>query len=298
MIARISSRSIRCSSCCSAAITCPPCAWSIRRYLAASTEFPFSVTIATDQVNKNLTAELKQEAPGILAWMIEGCLEWQRIRPRAPTKVVTDATDSYLESQDVLGEWLEECLERDFYGFVSSREAFNSWKPWADERHEYVGSEKTFVARLEDRGLLCKGRNKEQTRNGFEGWKLKQPSLPPQESMRLLLVFVLNETYGGNNGNGEDHKGAVLVSLSGEEQGAWLTENADHARGNEARWKGRNRGADVVGEGEETRPGAGRNTILGNAYGLCVQARSGRVTAYIHRPPRARFDCDIATSYA
>jgi len=85
---------------------------------------PFSVTIPAEQINKNLTAELKQEAPGILAWMIEGCLEWQRIGLCSP-KVVTDATDSYLESQDVLGEWLEECCERDSYGWVSSRDLFN-----------------------------------------------------------------------------------------------------------------------------------------------------------------------------
>jgi phage/plasmid-associated DNA primase len=179
---------------------------------------PFSVTIPAEQINKNLTAELKQEAPGILAWMIEGCLEWQRIG-LCPPKVVTDATDSYLESQDVLGEWLEECCERDSYGWVSSRDLFNSWQSWAEQRHEYVGSEKTFTGRLEDRGLLRK-RSKDLTKHGFAGWKLKQPAQPAQEPMKVLWMYVLHETYGGN---GEDHEGAVLVSLSGEEQGAvWL----------------------------------------------------------------------------
>jgi hypothetical protein len=84
---------------------------------------PFSVTIAADQVNKNLTTELKQEAPGILAWMIEGCLEWQRIG-LCPPQAVTDATDSYLESQDIIGEWIEENLERASDGFFSSRDGF------------------------------------------------------------------------------------------------------------------------------------------------------------------------------
>jgi putative DNA primase/helicase len=176
---------------------------------------PFNVTIPDDQVNINLAAELKEEASGILAWMIEGCLEWQRIG-LCPPKVVTDATDSYLESQDVLGEWLEECLERDSYGFVSSRDLFNSWRPWADEREEYVGSETKFVGRLEDRGLR-KGRNKDRTQRGFVGWRLRQP---PPGSTKEVWMRDLHETHGGN---GEDHEGAVLVSMSGEEQDAvWL----------------------------------------------------------------------------
>ena len=133
---------------------------------------PFSVTIPADQINKNLAAELKQEAPGILAWMIEGCLEWQKIG-LCPPKVVTDATDSYLESQDVLGEWLEECCVRDAQGWVSTRDLFNLWKLWAEARQEHVGSVKSFSARLEDRGLI-KSRNKDQTQRGFSGWRLKE----------------------------------------------------------------------------------------------------------------------------
>jgi putative DNA primase/helicase len=63
---------------------------------------PFLVKIPEDKVNKKLDDELKVEWPGILSWAIEGCLEWQRIG-LAPPKAVTDATESYLENEDVLG---------------------------------------------------------------------------------------------------------------------------------------------------------------------------------------------------
>jgi putative DNA primase/helicase len=69
---------------------------------------PFAVTIPDDKVDMHLADKLKDEWPDILAWMIEGCLEWQRIG-LAPPKSVTDATESYLESQDLLGEWIDEC---------------------------------------------------------------------------------------------------------------------------------------------------------------------------------------------
>jgi putative DNA primase/helicase len=170
---------------------------------------PFTWTIPSDQINNNLAAELKQEAPGILAWMTEGCLEWQRIG-LCPPKVVTDATESYLESQDVLGEWRDECCVKDAQAWVSTTDLFNSWKPWAEEREERPGSETTFAARLEDRGMR-RERNKDRTKRGFAGWKLKvQPAEQPQKPMKVLWMYVHKETYGGN---GEDHPGAVLVSL-------------------------------------------------------------------------------------
>ena len=133
---------------------------------------PFAVTIPDQRVNKHLADELKTEWPGILAWAIEGCLEWQRIG-LCPPKAVTDATESYLESEDILGEWLDECCVRDANAWESSTALFNSWKGWAVGREEWIGSVKTFSAKLEDRGEFKKRRNPEKTKHGFAGLRLK-----------------------------------------------------------------------------------------------------------------------------
>jgi putative DNA primase/helicase len=133
---------------------------------------PFAVTIPDERVNKHLAEELKVEWPGILAWAIEGCLEWQRVG-LCPPKAVTDATESYLESEDILGEWLDECCIRDANAWESSTALFNSWKGWAVGREEWIGSVKTFSARLEDRGEFKKRRNPEKTKHGFAGLRLK-----------------------------------------------------------------------------------------------------------------------------
>jgi putative DNA primase/helicase len=133
---------------------------------------PFAVTIPDEQVNKNLADELKAEWPGILAWQIEGCLEWQRIGLRPP-KAVTDATENYLESQDVLGEWINERCVRDPNAWESSTALFSNWKSWAIEHEEWIGSETIFSAKLEDRGEFKKRCNKEQTKRGFAGLRLK-----------------------------------------------------------------------------------------------------------------------------
>src|SRR5262249_36140015 len=133
---------------------------------------PFTVIIPDERVNKNLTDELKSEWPGILAWAIEGCLEWQRLG-MCPPKAVTDATESYLESEDVLGEWIDECCIRDINAWEGSTALFNSWKAWAIGREQWTGSETTFSAKLEDRGEFRRGRNPEQTKRGFYGLRLK-----------------------------------------------------------------------------------------------------------------------------
>jgi putative DNA primase/helicase len=136
---------------------------------------PFTVTIPDEQVNKHLEDELKEEWPGILAWAIEGCLEWQRIG-MCPPKAVIDATESYLESEDILGEWIDECCIRDANAWESSTALFNSYKGWAIGREEWVGSEKTFAAKLEDRGEFKRQKNREQTKRGFAGLRLKGPT--------------------------------------------------------------------------------------------------------------------------
>jgi len=49
-------------------------------------DFPHQIPEAMK--NNNLNEELKVEAPGILAWAIRGCLEWQRGGLNPPEKVL------------------------------------------------------------------------------------------------------------------------------------------------------------------------------------------------------------------
>jgi putative DNA primase/helicase len=58
--------------------------------------------------DKHLREKLLKEAPGILAWLVRGCLEWQRIGLDPPDKV-KDATKEYRRDEDLMGHFLEEC---------------------------------------------------------------------------------------------------------------------------------------------------------------------------------------------
>ncbi len=133
---------------------------------------PFNFAVPDEQKNANLDNELKEEWPGILKWMVEGCLEWQRLG-LCPPKVVTAATEQYLESQDVLGEWIDDCCERDVNAFASSTELYNSWKAFAESRGERFGTSKMFSMRLDDRGFK---KEKTSKANGFYGLVIRDPA--------------------------------------------------------------------------------------------------------------------------
>jgi putative DNA primase/helicase len=129
---------------------------------------PFTVTIPPKERDKELGEKLQNELPGILAWMIAGCMAWQKCG-LAPPKVVTDATAAYLEAEDALVAWLEECCEHT-ETFTTSTCLFRSWSDWAGANGEHVGSLKRFVAALEARGFTPGRRTYGR---GFENIKLK-----------------------------------------------------------------------------------------------------------------------------
>jgi len=135
---------------------------------------PFMVTIPPEERDVCLAEKLKAEWPGILAWMIEGCLEWQRIGLAAP-KAVTVATAAYLEAEDAVAAWIEEACEVDPNAWESSNALFASWKAWAERSGEICGNTKSFRERLEARGVHYKRQGGTGGR-GYEGLRLARAS--------------------------------------------------------------------------------------------------------------------------
>jgi putative DNA primase/helicase len=114
--------------------------------------WPFAVTIPEDERDPDLADRLKAEWPGIFEWLIEGCLDWQTTG-LAPPKAVTEATSKYLESEDAVSAWIEECCELKAGEWTSSKDLFASWKTWAENAGEFVGSRKQLGEKLESRSL-------------------------------------------------------------------------------------------------------------------------------------------------
>ena len=137
---------------------------------------PFEVS--PKEKDKHLTEKVWNEAPGIMQWAINGCLMWQREGLNPPQRVLAATTD-YLEQQDVLGAWLDECVTK-LPGFGTSRrgDLYKSFKAWAEDAGEYVLPQKRFITAMESRGHVARTLRGIPVYDGI-GLKASAPSEPP-----------------------------------------------------------------------------------------------------------------------
>jgi len=94
--------------------------------------------------DKMLAAKLREEAPGILAWLVRGCLAWQE-QGLCPPEKVKRATAEYRRGEDLLADFLEEkcfldagCREQT----TPLYDAFKDW--WTDNVSKKPLSHKKF----------------------------------------------------------------------------------------------------------------------------------------------------------
>jgi putative DNA primase/helicase len=133
---------------------------------------PFAVTIPEGERNKALADELKAEWPAILRWMIDGCLEWQRIG-LAPPEAVRVATGDYFTDQDILAQWVEEQCDAE-PGNEFKNEAlaalYESWTVYIKKLGGEPGGRNSFSDRL-----VAKGFTRTRTKHGsiFRGIRLR-----------------------------------------------------------------------------------------------------------------------------
>ena len=73
---------------------------------------PFAVTIPEDERDPHLAEKLKAEWPGILQWMIDGCLDWQE-HGLDSARGRHQGDRRLFQGRTACRHWLEECCERD-----------------------------------------------------------------------------------------------------------------------------------------------------------------------------------------
>ena len=113
---------------------------------------PFTTRIAEDKQDKNLEMKLREEASGILNWLLEGTARWRREGLKAP-KAILLATDEYRGEMDVIGNFLKErCLQQKGLS-IRIRELYKAYADWCDENNEHAVSERFFTMRLKEIGF-------------------------------------------------------------------------------------------------------------------------------------------------
>ena len=118
---------------------------------------PFSVIIPLEDVDPELKSKLLREAPGILRWAVEGCIEWQKNGLGCPIEV-EEATDEYRKEMDVLGDFLNECFEIVPMMTLSASEIYKTYKDWCEDGGEFCLSQTKFGKSMNERGFEKKRR--------------------------------------------------------------------------------------------------------------------------------------------
>lgn len=165
---------------------------------------PWTVTVPPAERDHKLAEKLRVELPGILVWMVSGCLEWRRDGLRAPDEVKR-ATVEYRAEMDVLAGFLADCCETGERHRSYARELYATYKRWCADTGEAVESQKKFGGRLAERGFL-KERDGRTGRSMWFGLHINaewSQSAEPSEGSLNLSPNHSNTSFAGETDSSE-----------------------------------------------------------------------------------------------
>lgn len=83
----------------------------------------------------DLDRQVRDEASGILAWLVRGCLEYQKYG-LAPPREVTEATEEYRRNEDLLADFVDECCVKEAGARAKASDLYARFVDWY---HDNVG---------------------------------------------------------------------------------------------------------------------------------------------------------------
>ena len=90
---------------------------------------------------------LAREKPGILAWAVRGCLEWQKQKLNDPPEVKR-AVGDYRDEMDSFKNFFDECCEESETGRISNKVLRSAYEEWCRDNGEYALSQRPFSQKL------------------------------------------------------------------------------------------------------------------------------------------------------
>jgi P4 family phage/plasmid primase-like protien len=135
---------------------------------------PFEITIPRSQQDKSLPTKLQAEAPGILAWAVQGCREWQADGLRIPD-AVRGHVESYRHEMDVMAQFFEDRCELDVTSRVGATALYRAYAKWSEAHGELVLSQTQFGSELRRRNIQ---RGKSSGLRMYFGIRFKSDTAP------------------------------------------------------------------------------------------------------------------------
>jgi putative DNA primase/helicase len=104
------------------------------------------------QCDKRMPEKLWAEREGILAWLVQGCLAWQR-EGLNPPPIVREATKEYQSEMDKIGAWIAERCEVDPKAVTPFADLYADYEAWCREQGDEPMPKRRFGDRLSEKGF-------------------------------------------------------------------------------------------------------------------------------------------------
>ena len=174
---------------------------------------PFTVKIPDEEQDQELPDRLLEELPGILAWAVRGCQQWQEKGLGEP-EAVREATGEYREEMDLLGGFLAECCRQAPNSEARAGDLYQAYLTWCQENGEREVTQTTFGRKLGERGF--KKRRSTGGKRVYSGLELGTLVTPLTSSDPVQGKVHRDLVHKGNLGKGTSPP--VIPSLPREDE--------------------------------------------------------------------------------
>ena len=130
---------------------------------------PFNVRISEEErVRKEeLMDRFRKEYPGILAWMVKGCLLWQKEGLGIPVEV-REATEEYRKEQDYLSDFIKENCQLGAKKTILVDHLYHIFRRWMEHTEIDTPSERVFTMKMKALGYKSRKITSGEHRNKYE----------------------------------------------------------------------------------------------------------------------------------
>lgn len=122
---------------------------------------PWTAYIPPEERDTELKNKLRAEASGILAWVVRGCVAWQKTG-LAPPESVRVATQGFRQESDAIGRFLDDRCVRLKGARVQASALYQAFEQWCRGEGEKAESQKAFGSVLTEREIERKTINGRQ----------------------------------------------------------------------------------------------------------------------------------------
>jgi putative DNA primase/helicase len=104
------------------------------------------------QADSTLRGKLEAELPGVLAWAVRGCLEWQKVGLNEPQRV-SRAVSDYRQESDQVGRYLEQRCHLVPGSRTPAKKLYGDYVQWCVQQSEKPVTVAQFAGKLNQRQL-------------------------------------------------------------------------------------------------------------------------------------------------